>query len=480
MSCPILPLAQDRAWRLVVWAGRLLLLGAVAFWWGGVVVPHLASLALPERLHPTAIPWHLNPDLEGSAANAVSAAALSTVACLAFVAAAISARRAAGWINVIGWAALAATAAYLAWEEVSDFHVEATLALGSQVLGMTYNPFLWPVLLTPLIMAFVVAMWFFIHKGMRSRAVRVPLILGFLAWLLSLVHEVSYPFVFTGRAEVLEVVLEETLEFSGALLIAYAATTALSRGVVAHTRPHLFRGIRPSLPVVGSIIAVAVFGGLTIAFIFRVPLADARPSSHIGRFHVGLNDAGTVRQELGVLAAPLARLDLLISNRDPYGRAGYVIWRVVEAEVGGSGLILREGRLRIPAGENTRRESIDFPPLAEVEVRPVAVQLVADVEREAHLLLGATNTNQYESGRLWINEELAWTGQNLEFVAYSAPEPTRSKLRAIWRTVTSDWRWSVLAVGLPMALTLITLIPALLVASACPQTRNTGNPPRTG
>ena len=46
------------------WAGRLLLLGAVGFWWGAVVVPNLISLAFPEWLSPDAIPRDLNPDID--------------------------------------------------------------------------------------------------------------------------------------------------------------------------------------------------------------------------------------------------------------------------------------------------------------------------------------------------------------------------------------------------------------------------------
>ena len=38
--------------RLAEWTGRVLLLGAVAFWWGLIVVPRLVSLAFPELLPP--------------------------------------------------------------------------------------------------------------------------------------------------------------------------------------------------------------------------------------------------------------------------------------------------------------------------------------------------------------------------------------------------------------------------------------------
>ena len=77
-------MTASQGWRLAEWAGRALLLGAVAFWWGLIVVPRLVSLALPDLLPPDAISRHLNPDVEGSLANAVSATALLIAALLAF------------------------------------------------------------------------------------------------------------------------------------------------------------------------------------------------------------------------------------------------------------------------------------------------------------------------------------------------------------------------------------------------------------
>ena len=60
---------------------------------------------------------------------------------------------------------LAVTAAYLAWEEVSEFHADGTRALGETLLGAAYRSNLWPVVLSPLIVAFVLAMAVFVSKG---------------------------------------------------------------------------------------------------------------------------------------------------------------------------------------------------------------------------------------------------------------------------------------------------------------------------
>ncbi len=467
--------------RLAGWAGRALLLGAVAFWWGVIVVPRLVSLGFPELLSPDAIPRHLNPDEERTVANAVAAASLLIVALLALGNAVVNrrgARRQAqnaahGRIALGGWTALAVTAAYLAWEEVSEFHVSGTRDLGEIVLGSSNLPWLWPVVLSPLTMTFVLVMGVFIGEGLPStssgRAVRAPLILGLAAWLLVIVYEVSYPFVFQTRAALLAALLEETLEFGGTLLIALSAGLALQGAGAAagvFSRGSLIR------LAVGSVAAVGVLA-VVAAVVYRGPLADARARTHVGAFHVDLLDSAvdehSLVQELGVLAAPVARLNLRVTNHDPRGRPGTMIWRVMEAGEAGEGPILREGRNEVPAGEHPKWMSIDFSPLAYAEGRRLMVQLAADVEPGARLRIGATKTNRFDDGRLWINGALAWPDQNIEFVVYMAAEPTRGKLRTMWDIFTSDWRWPVLAVDLAIAMTVVTFIPALLATAALPR-----------
>ena len=126
---------DPRQVRAAWWGGRVLLLGAVAFWWGATVAPRLVSLVFPQWLPADAIPWHLDPDQDGSAANAVSAAALATAAFLAFATASKSRRQAAGWIAVGGWTTLAITTAFLAWEEIFDFHATGLTGVARSVFG---------------------------------------------------------------------------------------------------------------------------------------------------------------------------------------------------------------------------------------------------------------------------------------------------------------------------------------------------------
>lgn len=117
-------------------------------------------------------------------------------------------------------------------------------------------------------------------------------------------------------------------------------------------------------------------------------------------------------------------------------------------------------------GDCPRWKDIELlPPLVAAEGQQLVLQVVADIEPGAELRVGATKGDRYTHGRLWVNGALAWPDQNLEFVAYSAPEPTLSKLLAMWRLLTTDPRWWLLAADFAIALTMITLIPVLLAAS---------------
>ena len=456
----------------------MLLLGAVAFWWGLIVVPRLVSLAFPELLSLDAIPRHLDPDKERTVANAVSAASLLIVALLAFVMVRQAHHARSYWITTGGWAVLAVTAAVLAWEEVSGFHdvrYEGTLALGEAVLGAGFHGTLWPVLASPLILAFVLAMAVFVSKGFPStgsagswqassgREIRALLILGLTAWLLAVAYEVSSPFVFNNFAG-LEQLLEETLEFSGTLIIGLAAALSLSKGRGRELAPGVFGGRRLLRLALGSMAVVAVLGGFVVSgavSTYREQLVDTRG---LVIFNVSLANEQSLVQEIGVVSAPMARLKLRVMSRDSQDRSGVMLWRVREAGVGGSGPILREGRMEVAARIHPRWENIDFPLLVEAEGRPLAVQLIAEVEPEAHLRIGGTKTNRLEHLQFWINGMKTWPDQNLELVAYGPGELTRSKFQAIWSHFT--WSWPVLAGAAIVGLWIITFIPALLVTVA--------------
>ncbi len=353
--------------------------------------------------------------------------------------------------------------------EVSEFHIASTLALGDEVLGMANSQYLWPVLLSPLIVTFVLAMAVFVHKGLCDREVRAPLVFGIAAWLLAVAHEASYPFLFKGRAEMVEIVLEETLEFGGTLLIGLSAAIALGSHAASRPPSGAYSGPRLRRPLVGSVAAAAVLGGLVLAFAFRVPVIDAR-AAYIDTFELSLRDGEAIIQELRMPTDPVGSFRVRLANRDPKGLSGIAAMRITE--LGTSEPILAEGLVEVPAQDSPVWTDIELiPPLSEAQGRSLAVQLAADIGREARLRIGATQTNRYEDGRLWINGTLTWPDQDLEFVADSTKEPTWIKLQAIWRVFTSDWRWPVLVVDTAVAMTLITFIPVLLVTAALSRRR---------
>ena len=256
------------------------------------------------------------------------------------------------------------------------------------------------------------------------------------------------------------ILLEETLEFGGALLLGLSATIALRRRDLGILRRSIIFPL-----VVGSLTVVALIGSLVIALVFRAPFVDARSeSTSEGRFHIALEDELSAVQELRMPEIPVKELEIRLISRGSHGRSGILIWRVIDG--GLTGDILREGRLRVAAGEHAIWSSLEFdPPLSGVGGRRLGLQLIADVEDGGHLAVAATKANLYSNGRLWVNGELTWADQDLEFVAFSAAEPTRSKLQAVWRTVVSDWRWPVVLVGLGLGLVLVTLMPTLVLTA---------------
>ena len=453
---------------LAGWTGRLLLLGAVVFWWGAVVVPNLISLAFPAWLPPESIPRDLNPDIdwEGRLANRVSAAALLALAVLALIAAEVSRRRAEGWVAVAGWTALAGTAAFLFWEETTDFHATELPGLARSVFSEDVlsqaGTFIWVLMAIPLIAGFLLAMAGFYFRGLHKRDVRRPFAFGLGAWLLALLCEGTTPALIKGRAYGLMVVLEETLEFGGTLLLALSAVAAWSqRDALAG----VFRGRRLGLSAVASAVAVVALGGLFAALVFRVPLVDARATGGHEVYWVSLADGQSVAQEFPMPGAPLAGLSLRLVNRDPEGRAGAAVWQVVDSPAGTSGEVLRRGRVDAPAGNLPVWADVDLPLLTAAEGRRLLLQVAAEIEPGAALRVGMVQGNRYEAGRLWVNGALTWLEQDVEFVAHGAVEPTRSKLGSLWQLVSSDWRWAALATKAALALVLVTLIPVLLVTA---------------
>ena len=438
----------------------------MAFWWGGYVVPHLFSAAFPALLPPwNATLGRLDANSEGTIANMISAATLAGVTLLSLVTLLVERRRSAGWIAVGGWGTLAVTTAALTFAELIASKRVGPISVDAYAdrLGLP-----WPVLVSPLVVAFVLAMWLFARKGLVTGAARAPLILGVACWVFALAHDALDALLFAGRASAIAFVLEETLEFSGTLLIGLSAAIALRDGC---PRSHPLFGGRWRRTLVGSIAAVIVPGGLAFVFLFRAPLVEAlAPYTRAGAFGVSLQLKEALVQEVRMPATPVQSIRLLLANCEPGGGSGTIAVRVTD--LGTSNRVLSEGSVEVPVGDCPRWRDIELlPPLTATEGQLLAVQVVADIKPGAELRVGATKGDRYTDGRLWINGALAWPDQNLEFVAYGPAAPTRSKFQGLWAVFTSDWRWPVLMVDLAIASTLIIFIPILLIAAALPRRR---------
>ncbi|MYD95237.1 MAG: hypothetical protein F4Y02_16475 [Chloroflexi bacterium] len=319
----------------------------------------------------------------------------------------------------------------------------------------------WPILVSPLVAAFVLLIWVFIFKALARHPARTPLKLGISCWVFALLHEAMDPWVFYGRARTLAYVLEETLEFSGTLLIGLSAATVLQLGC-----PSSFRllGDRWRRSLVASAAGVFVLGGLVVVFLFRAPLVEGlAPYTRAGAFAVSLRQQEALVQEFRMPATPVHSVWLPLANCDLSGDSGTVAVRFTALDA--PERILSQGSVQVLPGDCPRWRDIELlPPLTAADGRHLALQVVADIEPGAELQIGATKGNRYPDGRLWINGALAWPDQDLEFAAYGAPEPTRTKLAAIVGLATSDWRWPLLAVDVFIALTLITFIPVRLIS----------------
>ena len=435
----------SQGWRLAERTGRALLLGAVAFWWGAVVAPQLISISFPSLLPWDALPRQLNPDAEESVANTVSAALLLIVALLALLAAwlVLTVRN---WPAVWGWLTLSGLAVYVAWDEAWR---------GGPVRGWflpTAGDFLFGwlgiegrlVLNSLLILAFTLAMVAFAWKGITARDTRLFVTVGLACWIGSVFYDEAYRFTApTNWTYSLYVLIEETLEFSGALLFGLAAATNLAK------RQEAAMPFRKA--ALGAAVIVALLGGaiaLDAVRLHRELLVDTRGEKV---FSVVLweGERSSLTQEIGTLP-PTGRLRLRAAAD---GESAELVWRLRSGPN-----IVREGRVTVPARAEPQWFNIDFPPV--VMDNPLSVQLVSG----DNMRIGGTKTRELDHLQFRVNGVKTWPDQKLELTAYGPSDLTLDKLQAIWRNF--KWTWPVLGVTSIFGLWIITFIPALLVSAA--------------
>lgn len=457
---------RQAAVRVAEWIGRILLVAVVGLWWGGHVGPQLFSLAFPSLLPSDNLLRPLDPELDEGFANAASAATLLIVALLATANTAVGWRRGSGRVAVGGWFLLAALVAVVAVSELSDTHNDVQADVLRNVFGVEGRPADWAriALMSPLLAAFALAMWLFVRRGLGASPARVPIVLGAAAWLLSVAYDATQHILLTGQDHVLGSIIEEMLEICGALLIGLGAAMSLRADAALRTRSHA-RYVRWRAPLIGSFVAVVGLGALAVVFTYRVLLIDVGATPDLHALDLRLYAQETVAQELRMPANAIGRIDLRLAQRDPDGGTGTAAVRIASPEHPERTLAV--GSVEIPSGVRTHWRSIDLlPPLTEPEGRRLRVTVIADIDSNAELWVGVAKSNWYADGGFWINGEPAAPHQDLEFVAYGAAEPTRSKVRAIWESFTSGWRWPATLARVVVGLTLITFFPVVLVTAA--------------
>lgn len=466
---------HQAAVRVAELIGRILLVAVVGLWWGGHVGPQLFSLAFPSLLPPDNLLRQLDPELDEGFANTASAATLLIVSLLAGANAFAGWRRGAGRVALGGWFLLAALVAVIAVSEMSDTHNDAQADVLRIVFGVEGRPADWArlALMSPILAVFALAMWIFARHGLVQSAARVPIVLGAGAWMLSVAYDATQHILLTGQDHVLGSIIEEMLEICGALLIGLGAAMSLRGDTAPQTRPHA-QTVRWRAPLVGSFVAVVVLGALAVVFTYRVLLIDVGATPDLHALDLRLFAQETVAQELRMPADPIGRIDLRLAQRDPGGGMGTAAVRVTSPEFPERTLAV--GSVEFPSGVRTQWRSIDLlPPLTEPEGRRLRVSVIADINADAELWVGVAKSNWYTDGGFWINGEPAAPQQDLEFVAYGTAEPTRSKLRAIWESFTSGWRWPATLARMVVGLTLIVFFPVVLVTAAWQRPGDSGH-----
>ncbi|MYD92288.1 MAG: hypothetical protein F4Y02_01065 [Chloroflexi bacterium] len=396
-------------------------------WWGGYVIPSLARLSWPGTVPP--LPLWLNGDVEGSLPNALSAVVLAFTA----LALGIRAGRAARWAKA-GWALLAATALGAGISELTDHH--------NQVFEWVFHS--WSIHLTLLAAGGAVGLGLWLWRGGHSPAVRGWLGLGCSMWVMALGHDAIYSFNLD-RFGPLPLLIEESLEVTGALSLLLAAWRAESHG----------GSLAWHWPTVGGILGICGCALPIAGYLYQAPLVTTRDSGG-GSFHVMVVADGRIRQDLPPIPGPSNRVDIRMALRGEAPTSVKV--RVLDGET-----VISTGEARVaPQAENLAMQPFALATVLDTASEDLSLQVIADLPADAHLRIGA-RLRDPDGLRLQTNSDVH-AGQRIEYTVFSTPEITRAKLAALGHAVRDGWD---LATALFCWLSLVPLVavPLLLAAA---------------
>ena len=409
----------------------------LAAWWGAYVVPSLLRLAFPGLIPP--IPVWLNADANGSLPNYISAAVLA-LATIALLVSMIRAYRESN-LATIGWSILASTTLFVLIAELTDWH---NLLFAS-----------WSIQLAPLAAVFVVLAILFVWRVDHQPLVRLLLSLGYVLWVMVIVHEAIQPYAKSIFGS-LPIVIEETLEVMGAMSLFTAAWLTYQRPLVP---------LSWGTSAAWSTLTVSAFSIMAVLYLYQVPLVSTRnasplistrDTSPVGTFHVILDGYGAIQQDLRRIPFPSDRVDVRMALRGEMPTS-------VELRVLDDATVISAGRTHVPPqAEDLSMHTFVLAPVLDTTSDQLSIQLIADLPSDSNLRIGATQSNSDDGLRLQTNGDVQPPGHRIEYTFYSTTEPTRTKLSSLWH-IASDWRHAVTAIFCWVSLIPLVGVPVLLI-----------------
>ena len=388
------------------------------------------------------IPVWLNADANGSLPNSMSAAVLA-LAVIALVASAIHAYPESR-LATIGWSILAATTLFVFIAELTDWHNRLFAS--------------WSIQLAPLAAVFVVLAILFIWRVDHPSNVRLLLGLGCILWSMVIVHEAIQPYA-KSRFGFLPIVIEETMEFTGALSLIAAAW-------LTYKRPSALPSRRT--PAAWSTLVVSVCSVVVVLYLYQAPLTSTRyatplistrDTSPMGTFHVVLEGYGAIQQDVPRLPFPSNRIDVRMGLRGDMPT-------IVDLRVLADTTVISAGRTHVlPQAEGVSMQAFVLAPVLDTISDELSIQLIADLPVNSTLRIGAIQSNLDDGLRLQTNGDVQPPGHRIEYTVYSTAELTRAKLSSLWH-IASDQRLVATAVFCWVSLIPLVFVPVLLIRLA--------------
>ncbi len=381
----------------------------------------------PDAL-PAAIRTTLDPSVEGGIANALSAALLALLALVGLVHAArsVSAPRAGVWSRV-GWPALALIGAFLAFDELTDFHLRAVsepyLSGIGPDLGFLSGYYVWVGLAAPFALLTALGFVLFISREFADRpAWRTAALTAGLLWVTALAHEAMAERIFASTAPAFENLLEEGAELIGTAGLVSVFVTALLARPRASSARVAWR--RSGLIALGTVFAAALLAAVWAFLRAEVPLNSWGPTAvWMGPFPAGTGATQTFRWP----DAPVARVDLRVAYQSLGTAPGELDLRVLDA----ASTPLREVRTAVPTGAELRERSIRFAALDRPAGQSAILQVSAAPAAPGAFTFAVTDDDLQRDGALFANGEGTPTGQDLNYRLYTPRDPIRAKLAAL-------------------------------------------------